>query len=169
MESTFSLPIEQVDFAPSLSLSLSFSVSDRFVLTKIKLEHGIEKIFPKPPKRLQPVCQSFTNYFSGQLSILELEHQLLCKSDFQKRVLLALNQIPYGSTITYGELAKILDTHPRAIGQALKSNPLPLIYPCHRVVSKSGLGGFMGKKVGDSCDLKAALLTLESKYCSHTH
>lgn len=166
MESTFSLPIEQVDFAPSLSLSLSFSVSDRFVLTKVKLEHGIEKIFPDPPKSLQSVCQSFTHYFLGRLLTIELEHQLLCKSDFQKQVLLELKNISYGSTITYGELAKRLNTHPRAIGQALKSNPLPLIYPCHRVVSKSGLGGFMGNKIGNSCDLKAALLALESKYCS---
>lgn len=65
-------------------------------------------------------------------------------TEFQKRVWHALREIPYGHTITYKELAIKLGTSPRAVGQALKANPLPLYFPCHRVVGKNSLGGFTG-------------------------
>lgn len=82
-------------------------------------------------------------------------------SQFQSRVLEQLGKIPYGSTKTYGDIAQILNSSPRAIGQACRSNPIPLFIPCHRVVSKSGLGGFMGKQ--NQLDLKSFLLNLEVK------
>jgi methylated-DNA-[protein]-cysteine S-methyltransferase len=80
-------------------------------------------------------------------------------SDFQKRVWQALLDIPCGKTKTYGELAANLDTSPRAIGQACKTNPIVLFIPCHRVVSKGGLGGYMGKR--QALDIKQALLIHE--------
>ncbi|PLV58366.1 methylated-DNA--[protein]-cysteine S-methyltransferase [Thermotoga sp. KOL6] len=61
---------------------------------------------------------------------------------FQKRVWAEVRKIPYGQTRTYKEIAAKLNTSPRAVGQALAKNPLPIYIPCHRVVSKSGLGGF---------------------------
>ncbi|STX50334.1 Methylated DNA-protein cysteine methyltransferase [Legionella busanensis] len=67
---------------------------------------------------------------------------------YQQRVWNTLLVIPVGRTITYGELAKMLQTSPRAIGQACKTNPLTLFIPCHRVVGKTTHGGYMG-------DLKA--------------
>ncbi|MBD3255746.1 MAG: methylated-DNA--[protein]-cysteine S-methyltransferase, partial [Candidatus Lokiarchaeota archaeon] len=59
-----------------------------------------------------------------------------------------LHNAPYGKTISYSELANTIGSKAyRAIGTVLKSNPLPLIIPCHRVIRKSGkIGGFMGKK-----------------------
>lgn len=78
-------------------------------------------------------------------------------TEFQMRVWKALRQIPYGSTVTYGELAKRLGTSPRAIGQALKRNPLPLYFPCHRVVAENSLGGF-----SSGIEWKKKLLALES-------
>ncbi len=77
-------------------------------------------------------------------------------TEFEKRVWEEVRKIPYGETITYGELAKRLGTSPRAIGRALNKNPLPLYIPCHRVVAKNGLGGF---SAGTSW--KAFLLQLE--------
>jgi len=66
---------------------------------------------------------------------------------FQLRVWRELRRIPYGSTISYGELARRLG-HPkasRAVGQAAGANPIPLIIPCHRVIAAdSGLGGYRG-------------------------
>ncbi|RKX70986.1 hypothetical protein DRP53_03210 [candidate division WOR-3 bacterium] len=53
-----------------------------------------------------------------------------------------LTRLPFGKTMTYQDLAVILKTSPRAIGQILKLNPFPIVFPCHRIVSKSGLGGF---------------------------
>ncbi len=61
---------------------------------------------------------------------------------FTKKVLDVVKDIEFGSVITYGDIAKKLNTSPRAVGMALKRNPLPLIIPCHRVVAKNSLGGY---------------------------
>lgn len=79
---------------------------------------------------------------------------------FQQRVWQALQTIPPGQTLTYGELARQLGSAPRAVGQACGANPLPVIYPCHRVVSASGLGGFMQGAAG-ALDIKRWLLQHE--------
>lgn len=65
-------------------------------------------------------------------------------SAYQQKVWKALLVIPVGRTLTYGELAHKLQSAPRAIGQACKRNPLALFIPCHRIVGKSDLGGYMG-------------------------
>jgi methylated-DNA-[protein]-cysteine S-methyltransferase len=62
----------------------------------------------------------------------------------QQCVWSALRRIPRARVRSYGELARSLRSSPRAVGQACRSNPLPLLIPCHRVVSAQGLGGFMG-------------------------
>ena len=61
---------------------------------------------------------------------------------FTKKVLDIVKDIEFGSVMTYGDIAKKLNTSPRAVGMALKRNPLPLIIPCHRVVAKNSLGGY---------------------------
>lgn len=66
-------------------------------------------------------------------------------TSFQIKVWEALRALPAGKTDTYGELARQLQTSPRAIGQALKKNPIPIVLPCHRIISKIDLGGYMGK------------------------
>ncbi|MGA1841978.1 MAG: methylated-DNA--[protein]-cysteine S-methyltransferase [bacterium] len=66
-------------------------------------------------------------------------------SNFRKRVLYALKDIPYGKTISYSELAKSIGCPDaaRAVGQALNRNPWPVLFPCHRVIGKNGhLKGF---------------------------
>lgn len=80
---------------------------------------------------------------------------------FQKRVWRALLQIPCGTTLTYSDLAKKLKSHPRAIGQACRTNPLPLIIPCHRVVAKNSLGGYSGATSGKKLAFKRQLLERE--------
>lgn len=80
---------------------------------------------------------------------------------FQLRVWRALLSIPAGQTRSYGALATQLNTAPRAVGQACGSNPLPLVIPCHRVVSAHGLGGFMHAVSGAPLDIKAWLLRHE--------
>jgi methylated-DNA-[protein]-cysteine S-methyltransferase len=75
---------------------------------------------------------------------------------FQARMRRHLMRIPPGQTLNYGQLAARLRSRPRAVGQALGANPLPILVPCHRVVAKNGLGGF-------SCGVewKRKLLKLE--------
>jgi methylated-DNA-[protein]-cysteine S-methyltransferase len=63
-------------------------------------------------------------------------------TDFQRRVWDMIRAIPRGSVRTYGQLAKLLASHPRAVGQACGANWFPLVIPCHRVTAAGGLGGF---------------------------
>lgn len=78
---------------------------------------------------------------------------------YQQHVWNALLVIPVGRTVTYGELAKVLQSSPRAIGQACKSNPLALFIPCHRVVGRNNHGGYMGR--ADALCYKTYLLEHE--------
>ena len=81
---------------------------------------------------------------------------------FRLRVWEAMQAIPYGQTRSYGDLARDLDSAPRAIGGACGANPIPLVIPCHRVVGAGGaLGGFSG---GAGCDTKRQLLALEGTH-----
>jgi len=65
-------------------------------------------------------------------------------TDWQKKVWSETMDIPYGATLNYGELARRCGKRDgaRAVGNALGKNPIPILVPCHRVVSKSGPGGF---------------------------
>lgn len=65
---------------------------------------------------------------------------------FQQKVWQAISAIPCGKTSTYTELAQQIGSGPRAVANACGANQLPLLVPCHRVVAKSGLGGFMQGK-----------------------
>ncbi len=82
-------------------------------------------------------------------------------SVFQQRVWAALCAIPAGETRTYDDLAKLLGTSARAIGQANGANPIPILIPCHRVVAAGGrLGGYSG---GEGPATKRVLLDLERR------
>jgi methylated-DNA-[protein]-cysteine S-methyltransferase len=83
-------------------------------------------------------------------------------TSFRQRVWAALLAIPVGQVITYGELARRVGSAPRAVGQAVGDNPLPILVPCHRVIAANGgLGGFMHSRVGFSQDIKRWLLRHE--------
>lgn len=78
---------------------------------------------------------------------------------FQQQVWALMRQIPYGATMTYGEMAKQLGAIARNVGTACGSNPIPIVIPCHRVVGSGGrMTGFSG---GDGVDSKARLLAHE--------
>ena len=61
---------------------------------------------------------------------------------FQRKVWSVIAAIPRGDVLTYGEVARIIGTAPRAVGQACGANWFPLVIPCHRVTAAGGLGGF---------------------------
>ena len=85
-------------------------------------------------------------------------------SPFHCEVWAMLRRIPYGETITYGELARRLgrSNAARAVGAANGRNPIPIVIPCHRVVGSDGsLTGF-----GGGLDVKRRLLALEARYRS---
>ncbi len=80
-------------------------------------------------------------------------------TSFQQKVWNYLLKIPPGATVTYGQAAKALHSAPRAVGQAVGANPIPIIIPCHRVVAQNGLGGYSG---AGGVKSKEWLLELES-------
>ena len=82
-------------------------------------------------------------------------------TDFQRRLWLALCDVPSGDTVTYGQLAKRLHSAARAVGQACRRNPVPVVVPCHRILAQSGLGGYAGETMGEKPRFKQALLQHE--------
>ncbi len=100
-------------------------------------------------------------YFAGSATGFATEFDLGDKTPFTKTVLKRAAKIPYGKTVSYGQLAAQIGrpTAFRAVAQALGSNPVPLVIPCHRVIQSDGrLGGFTGRC---GVALKAKLLELE--------
>jgi len=109
----------------------------------------------------KPVKQQLAAYFAGELTTFSLT--LTPKgTDFQLAVWTALEQIPYGTTCSYGDIAKRIGKPEasRAVGAANGQNPLPIVIPCHRVIGSNGaLIGF-----GGGLDCKEFLLRLEQTH-----
>lgn len=84
-------------------------------------------------------------------------------TDFQRKVYLALLEVPRGATVSYKELGERIGCRSaQAIGQALKRNPFAPDVPCHRVIAADGsIGGFHGQRNGDMIDKKRRLLEAE--------
>ena len=98
-------------------------------------------------------------YLAGKRRAFSVPVDWRGRGGFGRQVLEACARVPYGETVSYGELAKRVGSPgaARAVGQALGRNPVPLIVPCHRVVaSGGGLGGF-----GGGLEMKRRLLVLE--------
>lgn len=79
-------------------------------------------------------------------------------SQLQRDVCDAMSAIPFGYTVTYGDIARDLGVPAQAIGQACGGNPIPIIIPCHRVMGAKGLTGFSG---AGGVETKVALLKHE--------
>jgi methylated-DNA-[protein]-cysteine S-methyltransferase len=97
-------------------------------------------------RRLEEVEGQLAEYFAGERTSFELPTSVTGNA-FQRQVWDLIDQIPYGQTTTYGELASELGnpTLARMVGQAVGHNPLSVIVPCHRVVGKDGkLTGYAG-------------------------
>jgi len=97
------------------------------------------------PQWFSKAIQLLKTYFSGRVADLSrIPVELDAYTPFQKKVFKACRNIPFGDTLTYAELASKVGNRnrARAVGNALNKNAVPVVIPCHRVVSHSGLGGF---------------------------
>jgi O-6-methylguanine DNA methyltransferase len=126
-----------------------------FYIKKIKLLEEVSDSYEECPQEL---ARSLGQLLAGQYVEQFPRYKLCGGSLFERRVWTAISRIPYGQTKTYGEIAEEVGS-PRAyqaVGQACGKNPVPLLIPCHRVVAKNGLGGFIWGQ-----DLKQRLLQKE--------
>ncbi len=102
--------------------------------------------------------RQFTEYLEGKRKAFDIPY-IMVGTDFEKKVWSILLTIPYGETRSYRWLARKagLPKGARAVGQALKRNPLPILIPCHRIIQEDGgLGGY-----SSGVDMKRRLLDLE--------
>ena len=107
---------------------------------------------------LTEAIRQLNAYFTGALTSFDLP-LAPAGSSFQHNICMRIQEIPYGETRTYGEIATQLDTSPRPVGNACSRNPIPIIIPCHRVRGTTALGGYSGP---GGIDTKQHLLRLES-------
>ncbi len=108
----------------------------------------------------EDVINQLTEYFSGKRKQFKIETKLEIAS-FYKKALTEVAKVPYGKTASYGQIAQQLNSPKaaRAVGTANARNPLPIIIPCHRIITRNGkLGGYAG-----GLKMKRYLLDLESK------
>lgn len=127
-----------------------------------RLLTGVERVEETTQARenmiiLQAKSQ-LTEYFEGKRQTFTVPCRYPAGTPFQIRVWDALQTIPYGQTVTYGQLAREIGAPDacRAVGGAVGKNPLLILIPCHRVVASNGLGGFR-----EGLDCKRRLLALE--------
>lgn len=108
------------------------------------------------------VCAQLQAYVYNEKYLFNLPLKLE-GTEHQRKVWQALCDIPPGQVQTYGALAGLVKSSPRAVGQACGNNPIPIVIPCHRVVSKAGLGGFMHRADNGALDIKRWLLAHERR------
>ncbi len=114
----------------------------------------------EPCALLDEALSQLQAYFDGRLKTFDLP--LAPKgNELHQAVFKAMLAIPYGQTRTYGDVAKDLGTYGQPVGQACGANPIPVIIPCHRILSATGLGGYSG---AGGLDTKIALLKMEGGY-----
>ncbi|MEL7258019.1 MAG: methylated-DNA--[protein]-cysteine S-methyltransferase [Pseudomonadota bacterium] len=97
----------------------------------------------EPDPVLADALSQIEAYFAGELTKFTVPVEV-AGSAFQKQVCAAMQDVPFGETCTYGDLAKICEAPAQAIGAACGGNPIPIIIPCHRVLGANNLGGFSG-------------------------
>ncbi len=143
-------------FATDTGLAAALWKSEDYIQTKLS---AAEKDDQHPI--LLQTEQQLTEYFAKTRTVFDIPLDF-AGTEFQVRVWKALLDIPFGTTKTYGELAKILGDIKavRAVGGALNKNPIAIVVPCHRIIGATGkMVGFAGGIAN-----KSILLNLESKH-----
>ena len=146
-------------------IAIGLATDERSFARRVTRTSGTTPV--RSAARLHEARRQMQEYLSGTRTSFDLKIDLRGTTPFQRSVLEAARRIPRGAVLTYGDLAVGLGrpNASRAVGQALANNPLPVLIPCHRVVSQTGrLRGYLGDRIG----LKAKLLALEGVALSGT-
>ncbi|MFN2310143.1 MAG: methylated-DNA--[protein]-cysteine S-methyltransferase [Gammaproteobacteria bacterium] len=144
--------------SPIGRIGLRLDACERLVALDFLGERGRSR----PPLSLagRRVVTALHGYFADPGCVADIPIAL-AGSPYQLRVWAALRKIPSGSAWTYGDLARRLDSAPRAIGQACRRNPIPILIPCHRILARDGAGGYSGATAGPELSIKRWLLAHE--------
>ncbi len=106
-----------------------------------------------------PVPEEILRYCAGRPADLASLRSVATEGESTSAAIYrTVRAIPCGETATYGEIARKVGTAPRAVGSAMARNPTPLVVPCHRIVAKTGMGGF-----SPDVAIKEALLAMERR------
>ena len=132
-------------------------ICDDDYLIGLEINETIEETDRDYPLLLE-IERWLDDYFLGKKMSVEGLPIKLIGSEFQKKVWTILLNIPYGQTMHYGQIAKMIDPKmsAQAVGTAVGHNPIGIIVPCHRVLGKNNLGGF-----ASGMEIKMILLKLE--------
>jgi len=117
-------------------------VDGSLTIAKIDYLPPSAELSPPSNQLAKTFLKQCDQYFSNALFVFDLPLKP-AGTAHQQKVWSAAQNIKAGNTMTYGEIAKMIHSGPRAVGTACGANPYPLVVPCHRVVSAQGLGGFM--------------------------
>lgn len=142
---------------------VAFEVEDPEQVLETLAAHVGPRVLSAPPGTspvLDDAATQIEHYLSGRRRDFDLPLDARLARGFRGEVQQHLAQVPYGHTVTYKQLAADLDRPGavRAVGTACATNPLPLVWPCHRILrSDGGLGGYRG-----GLEAKKQLLAMES-------
>jgi len=129
-------------------------------LSRLVFLSGRHSLIEADTEQANDILCALKAYFDNPGQTLDVAVQL-SGTPFQHRVWQELRSIPVGKTIRYGDMAARLRTGARAVGNACRSNPVPIVVPCHRIVAGNGLGGFAGDSGGRLLSVKRWLLEHE--------
>ena len=141
---------------------LGFNIVDDKLVNLDFLIASKIKLLPPGTSLAKEIVKQLEHYFKNSGFKFDLPIQLE-GTIFQQRVWQALQTIATGNALSYGMLAQQLKSSARAIGNACRRNPVPIIVPCHRIVAANGIGGFNGARQGQPLNIKSWLLWHEAK------
>ena len=147
------------------------AISDGTHLIRLDWDQTAFADSDRPDDVSRETCRQLESYLAGTRRLFELPIMAEGKSAAGRAWLVAMARIPYGTVVTYGEFAALAGKPqaPRAAGTACSSNPIPIIYPCHRVVRQGGaLGNYGGgsnlsPRHPENLARKQALIELEAR------
>ncbi len=140
-------------------VAVEYDGSEKYFLSYLtKISSGRPQ---RSAKQVAGAVRMLLAYLRGERSNLDLDVDLSGITPFQQDVLQATRQVPRGQVASYAEIARRIGKPKavRAVGQALRRNPIPIVVPCHRIIASDGsLGGYAGELRSEK---KAKLLRLE--------
>ncbi|MEM8844935.1 MAG: methylated-DNA--[protein]-cysteine S-methyltransferase [Pseudomonadota bacterium] len=144
---------------PSPIGGLGLNLSSKGVTQIAYLSLRAKPNIPKQGLALE-VYQQIADYFELRRTEFDLPLDIEGTS-YQQKVWRTVAKIPYGKSKAYGDIAGKIHSGPRAVGNACRRNPIPIIIPCHRVVRKNDIGGYCGSVSGKQIQQKDWLLQHE--------